>query len=135
MDRGRKLSNPAHKALANTHNVTRDRNINVLATVTADAPVAPDWLPDRAAAVWDVDLPRVTACGATSTDSQMFALYCVTMADFIAGVNAGEAPNAAFRSELRKQMEMLCIAGAKSRLAKIANGSPQTANPFSVRPQ
>jgi phage terminase small subunit len=134
MQRGPKPISPTRKKLAGTFKPCVDDATAPIVQLVKDIPVAPDWLTDGAKAVWADDLARVVACGATSVDSNMFGLYCTSMADFIASVKLGEPANAAFRSELRKQMEMLCIAGAKSRLARIST-DVKTSSPFSVRPQ
>ncbi|MFL0588092.1 hypothetical protein ACH0BU_15815 [Sphingomonas olei] len=94
-----------------------------------DIPVAPEWLSAGGKDVWAGDLARVVACGAREPDSHFYAVYCEMMARFVAGVKAGEPLNAAFVSELRKQMEMLSIAGAKARLARGGEKAAST-NPF-----
>lgn len=78
-------------------------------------------------------LQSLVATGATSIDAGAFALYCETTAVFIQLVKDGQAVNAAYRSELRKQMELLSIAGAKSRLAKMGQDKATITNPFTVR--
>jgi len=121
--------------MAGTYKVSVDAKTAPLAVVSNDNPICPDWLPDEAKAIWQADIARIIATGANSVDSSMVALYAVTMSNFVEAVKAGAPPNAAFRSELRKQMELLGIAGAKSRLAKIGQPDvPATYSPFSVRP-
>lgn len=134
MKPGKKLSDPQRKKLAGTHKPSVDSNVVSLATPTVrDLPVAPSWLTPGAQEIWKTDIERIAATGATSIDSAMVALYCETMAVFVASVKAGEPANAAFRSELRKQMELLGIAGAKSRLARVGAAEPAKQSPFSVR--
>lgn len=131
MQRGKKLTDPARKKLAGTHKASVDNNVvSISPDIVRDVPVMPAWLSDKAKAVWTANVERVVAVGATSIDSEAFGLFCDTMAVFIA---SPETANAAFRSELRKQMELFGIASAKSRLARIATGEPAKASPFSVR--
>ncbi|RSU77405.1 hypothetical protein BRX37_05985 [Sphingomonas sp. S-NIH.Pt3_0716] len=134
MHPGKKLTDPARKKLANTHKPSVDSNVVSIATdIVRDLPVMPEWLSPGAREVWTTDIERIAAMGATAVDSSAVALYCETMAVFVASVRASEPVNAAFRSELRKQAELLGIAGAKSRLARIASAEPVKASPFSVR--
>ncbi len=136
MQRGPKLKSPATKKLAGTYKTSVDGNTAPLVQLTDDIPAAPSWLTAGAKDVWSADLPRVVACGARETDSHFFAVYCEMMARFIAGVKAGDPPNAAFVSELRKEAEMLGIAGAKARLARLSNAPEKPAtSPFSLRPK
>jgi phage terminase small subunit len=131
---GKKLSDPARKKLAGTHKKSVDNNVvSISPDIVRDVPIMPEWLSPGAQEVWASDVERIAAMGATAVDSSAVALYCETMAVFVASVRSGEPANAAFRSELRKQMELLGIAGAKSRLARIASAEPAKASPFSVR--
>lgn len=135
MIRGPKLKDPATKRLAGTYKKTVDGNTVTAVQLANDIPFAPDWLTEGGKQVWAADLARVVACGAREVDSHFYAVYCEMMARFIAGVKAGDPLNAAFVSELRKQLEMLGISGAKARLAKVGNPSDKPkASPFSVRP-
>lgn len=129
MNRGPKLKSPATKKLAGTYKECVDGNTAPTVQLTDDIPVAPEWLSAGAKEVWAADLARVVACGAREPDSSFYATYCHWMAGFIAGVKAGDPPNAAYVSELRKQMEMLGIAGAKARLAR-GGDKPASSNPF-----
>jgi phage terminase small subunit len=134
MNRGKKLSDPQRKKLAGTFKQSVDGATATFAPVDRDIPLQPAWLSEAAKTVWSDMLESVVATGSTSVDSASFALLCETMAVFIASVKAGEPANAAFRSELRKQMELAGIAGAKSRLAKMA--APEAAkasSPFTIR--
>ncbi|MGA1849213.1 hypothetical protein VH570_00035 [Sphingobium sp. HT1-2] len=131
MKPGKKLSDPARKKLAGTHKKSVDNNVvSITPDLVRDVPVMPAWLSDKAKEVWAANVERVVAVGATSIDSEAFGLFCDTMAVFI---SSPETANAAFRSELRKQMELFGIASAKSRLARIAAGEPAKTSPFSVR--
>lgn len=134
MQAGRKPKTVAQKRLSNTVQPCRDGAKVALAIVPANAPTAPDWITDGAREVWTADVKRAVGMGLAEIDQSMFALYCETMAAFITSVKAGDVPNAAFRSELRKQMELLGMAGAKSRLAKVASNEPAKPSPYSVRP-
>lgn len=129
MQRGPKLKSTATKKLAGTYKECVDGQKKPLVELAKDYPIAPDWLSEPAKEFWAVDLPRVVKCGATEVDSNMFGLYCETMATFIAEQKSGVPSNAAFRSELRKQMEMLGIAGPKARLSRVTD-SVSPANPF-----
>jgi hypothetical protein len=129
MNRGPKLKSPATKKLAGTYKECVDGTTAPIVQLVEDTPVAPAWLSAGAKEVWADDLARVVACGAREADSHFFAAYCQWMAGFIAGVRAGDPPNAAYVSELRKQMEMLGIAGAKARLAR-GGDQTQPSNPF-----
>jgi hypothetical protein len=136
MQRGPKLKNPVTKKLAGTYKPSVDGKTAPLVQLAEDIPVAPAWLTAGAKDVWADDLARVVACGARETDSHFFAVYCEMMARFIAGVKAGDPPNAAFVSELRKEAEMLGIAGAKARLSRLVTAPEKpTASPFSLRPK
>jgi phage terminase small subunit len=130
---GRKPKTVAEKKLSNTVQPCRDGRKVELAIVPNNAPDAPEWLSAGAKVVWSGDLKRAVAMGLAEVDQSMFALYCETMAAFVEGVRSGNSVNAAFRSELRKQMEMLGIAGAKSRLTKIAAPEETKSSPFAVR--
>jgi phage terminase small subunit len=132
---GRKPKTIEQKKLSNTVQPCRDGLKVTLAIVPANAPSAPEWITDGAREVWDADVKRAVGMGLAEVDQSMFALYCETMAAFIAAVKDGSPPNAAFRSELRKQMELLGMAGAKSRLAKVASNEPPKPSPYSVRPK
>ncbi len=135
MNRGPKLKSPATKKLAGTYKESVDGTTAPIVNLTQDIPLPPLWLSAGAKDVWAADLARVVACGAREPDSHFFAVYCEMMTRFVASVKAGDPPNAAFVSELRKEAEMLGIAGAKSRLARLG-GTPDkaTTSPFSVRP-
>lgn len=129
MNRGPKLKNPATKKLAGTYKECVDGGTAPIVQLVEDTPVAPAWLSAGAKEVWADDLARVVACGAREPDSHFFATYCEMMARFIASVKAGDPLNAAFVSELRKQAEMLGIAGAKARLSRGGEQTPAS-NPF-----
>jgi len=129
MNRGPKLKSPATKKLAGTYKECVDGNTVPTVQLTPDIPVAPSWLSAGAKDVWAEDIARVVACGAREPDSHFFAVYCEMMARFVASVKAGDPPNAAFVSELRKEAEMLGIAGAKARLAR-GGDKPAPSNPF-----
>jgi hypothetical protein len=130
----RRPANPATKKMAGTYRKDRHGEIEPITIVdTSKVPEAPEWLSEGAKTEWASTLAHAVACGATAIDSSMFALYCETMAVFVAEVQSGQTTNAAYRSELRKQMELLGIAGAKSRLAKIGTPDAPKASPFTVR--
>lgn len=134
MKRGKKLDDPARKQLAGTYRNCVDDNVVTITPATVrDLPVMPDWLTDGAKQVWSGDIERIAAVGSTAIDSSAVALYCETMAVFIAAVRSGQPVNAAYRSELRKQMELLGIAGAKSRLARVTTAEPAKPTAFSIR--
>ncbi|ATP18558.1 hypothetical protein [Sphingobium yanoikuyae] len=132
---GKKLTDPQRKKLAGTFKQCVDGATTAISAVLRDIPVQPDWMSEAGKEVWAADLEKVMATGLTGVDAGAFALYCETMAVFIQSVRAGQPVNAAYRSELRKQMELLSIAGAKSRLAKIGQEQTAKASPFSVRPK
>ena len=131
--RGRKVANPDSKKLAGTFRKDRHADIVTLSVVAKARPKPPEWLTDGAKEIWVADLPRALATGLDAIDTHVFALYCETMASFIASTKAGAAPNAAFRAELRRQLEALGMGGAKSRLVKMAAPEADKSNPFSVR--
>jgi len=135
MQRGRKLTNPLTKKLSGTFKPSVDGETAPIALLPNDTPSPPEWMSDGARDVWAADFERVVALGAREVDSNFFALYCETLSAFIATVKSGEVANAAFRSELRKQSEMLGIAGAKARLAKVGATPDKPASPFSLRPE
>lgn len=133
---GRKTANPSSKKLAGTFRADRHGDIVTLAVVPSAKPEAPDWLNEIAREVWDRDLPKAMALGLAAVDQSAFAIYCTSMATFIAGVKAGAQPNAAFTAELRRQLEAFGLGGLKSRLSKMASGEgdkPKEASPYSVR--
>lgn len=135
----RRPANPDAKKLAGTFRKDRHADIVPLTiTKTDKAPEPPIWLSEGAKEVWKTDLGHAVACGATAIDSGMFAVYCETMASFVADVKNGVPSNAAFRSELRKQLELLGMAGPKSRLMKLGGSGTKAAepsNPFTARPK
>ena len=133
MRKGRRIADPATKTLKGTFR--DDRHGNIVAFVPPPAksvPVAPSWLTDLARQVWDEELPRVIAAGATDADSGFFARYCSMSATFITLTIAGESPKAALATELRRSAELLGIAGLRSRLVKAGCDAPK-ATPCSPR--
>lgn len=132
MQNGRRLKSPESKKLAGTFTKHRDANTAPIVEVVRDHPVAPDWMTEGGKAVWKSDFERVVATGTVSVDANFFAVYCETMATYIAALKAGSPPNAAYLSELRKQMFELSIAGPKSRLAKLAGDPGKSTNPFAA---
>ena len=133
MQSGRKSKTVEQKKMAGTVQKCRDATKVLPENVPVHAPAPPSWLSDGAKEVWRVDLPRTMIMGLAEVDQSMFALYCETMSAFVEGVKVGAVPNAAFRSELRKQMELLGIAGAKSRQIKVGTTEAPKASPFSAR--
>ena len=130
---GKKLTDPQRKKLTGTFKQCVDGATTTISTVLCDIPVQPDWMSEEGKSVWAADLEKVVSTGLTSIDAGAFALYCETMAIFIQSVRSGQPVNAAYRSELRKQMELLSIAGARSRLIKMASPDQASRNPFTVR--
>lgn len=136
MKPGRRIANPATKQLQGTFRGDRHGNIVALALPTQDAPIPPAYLTAEAKLVWAEEVRRVTACGATSADSSLFARYCEMEATFRVGVMGGELPKAALLTELRRSAELLGIAGIRSRLGRANTGQePAKASPFTVRPK
>lgn len=129
MNRGPKLKNPETKKLAGTYKHCLDGDTHPFVELVKDVPTAPLFLSEGGREIWEVDLPRVVKCGATDVDSHLFAIYCEMMARFVASAKSGNPFNAASVSELRKQMEMLGIAGPKARLARMGDAIPAS-NPF-----
>lgn len=76
MKTGRRIANPAAKALAGTFRADRHADITEIATPAKSAPIPPRYLTKEARAVWREELDRVTACGITDADSSLFARYC-----------------------------------------------------------
>lgn len=76
MKTGRRIANPAAKALAGTFRADRHADISEIATPARSAPIAPRYLTKEARAVWREEVDRVTACGITEADSSLFARYC-----------------------------------------------------------
>ena len=134
MKRGPKLKNPAAKHLAGTFKPSVDGNTVALAIVTND-PTKPAYLTCEARLVWDEELKRVVACGATDADSSIFARYCEMEATYRVSIMAGELPQTALLTELRRSAELLGIAGLRSRLAKAGGSAGASASPFTVRPK
>nr|WP_317893657.1 hypothetical protein [uncultured Sphingomonas sp.] len=134
MKRGPKQKSIATKKLAGTYRDCVDGDTVALAVV-ANGPVTPGYLTAEARLVWDEELARVVACGATEADSSIFARYCEMEASFRVSIIAGELPTSALITELRRVAELLGIAGQRSRLAKASAGQSASASPFSIRPK
>ncbi|VWX51773.1 hypothetical protein [Novosphingobium sp. 9U] len=136
MKRGAKLGNPSTQQLAGTFRKDRHADVvSIAPAVPSNTPAQPAYLTADAKQVWSEEIARVTGCGATEADSSMFGRYCQMEAAFRVLIAAGELPKAALITELRRSAELLGIAGARSRLARVAqpaqpNGKP---SPFTVR--
>ncbi|WOF43780.1 hypothetical protein KNJ79_02110 [Sphingopyxis indica] len=134
MKRGRKPDLPATKAQRGTLRRDRDGDEPVSGPVSlivaGDPPVMPDYLQPAAREIWIEELPRVMLGGVAELDSSMFATYCATEALVRAAFIAGEAPPAAYLTELRRLRELLGIAGPRVRQGA-KQGGAQSQNPFS----
>ena len=136
MKTGRRIANPAAKQLAGTYRNDRHGSIVHLLSPSPDAPVRPAYLSPEAAVVWDEELRRVVASGATEADSSLFARYCECEASFRRCITLGDLPKAALLTELRRMCELLGIGGFRSRLSKVSlKGSEPEISPFSLRPE
>lgn len=136
MKTGRRIANPQTKQLAGTYRKDRHADIVSIAPgAPSNVPVQPFYLTADAKQVWREEIQRVIGCGATDADSSMFARYCELEAAFRRMIATGELPKAALITELRRSAELLGIAGARSRLARV--GQPEqpsaTISPFNIR--
>jgi len=134
MRTGRRIANPAAKALAGTFRADRHADIVEIATPAKSAPTQPRYLTKEAKLVWREEVDRVAACGITDADSSLFARYCTMEAVYRTQIAAGELPKAALLTELRRMAELLGIAGLRSRLARAGGTEAPKSSPFTVRP-
>lgn len=133
MRTGRRIADPARKALAGTYRADRHGDIVELVTPPRDIPVAPDYLTKEAKRVWEEELPRILACGGVEADSSFLARYCTAEAEFRGMAAKGEPVTAAMMTALRQYAELLGIAGHRSRLAR-GNSQDKPTSGFSKRP-
>jgi len=82
MKTGRKIVDPARKALAGTYRADRHGDIIELVTPPRDIPVAPDYLTEEAKRVWEEGLPRINAGGGVEADSSFLAQYWTAEREF-----------------------------------------------------
>lgn len=130
MQRGRKAEPPSVKGARGTLQKVRDGDRTEI-VVPGSPPAQPDYLTAQAIDVWQEEIGRVMAAGTVEIDSSLFARYCSLEALVRQAFNAGgEPPPAAYLTVLRQYAELLGIAGRKSRVGKVADGSTQNANPF-----
>lgn len=131
MQRGRKADAPGTKALRGTLQPVRDAGRTEM-VVPGSPPAMPEYLTPRAIEVWQEEIGRVMAAGTVEIDSSLFARYCSLEALVRQAFNTPDAdlPTAAYLTVLRQYAELLGIAGRKSRVGKVADGSTQSANPF-----
>lgn len=134
MKAGRRIANPASKALAGTYRKDRHGDIAPISTVPATAPVMPQGLSQAAQTIWTEEARRVATAGTTEADSSLFARYCEMEAWARAAFAGGELPKLALLTELRRVGELLGIAGARSRLAHTGKTEPAKASPFAAKP-
>ncbi|WP_294196517.1 hypothetical protein [uncultured Sphingomonas sp.] len=133
MKSGRRVANPQHKQLQGTYRKDRHSDIAVTADPMPNTPVRPAYMSEEGKLVWNEEVTRVIACGATEADSSLFARYCEIEATFRMTVMSGEPPVASLLTELRRMGELLGIGGLRSRLAKTGTAAPATASPFTTR--
>ncbi len=130
MQRGPKPEPRAVKAARGTLQPVRDGNKTEV-IVAGDPPLMPEYLTPEAIEVWQENIGRVMAAGATELDSDLFARYCSAEALVrIAFKEGGEPPSAAYLTLLRQYAELLGIAGRKSRVGKVADDPTKNRNPF-----
>lgn len=97
-----------------------------------DMPQRPDFLTTAGEEVWMDIIGEVSANRLVSRrDTELFGTLCN-----LAGANrmawrAGEVPPLSAIAEMRRLMELFGIAGAKSRVVKVAQGGGPSGNPFS----
>lgn len=84
---------------------------------SSDPPVMPDGLPPEAQLVWQENLGRVMQAGVNELDSDLFATYCLLIAEIRAAASRGEAPPAATVSNQIRLANALRLGGPQSRVA------------------
>ena len=134
MKAGRRVADPAKKALMGTYRKDRHADIVTLAEPPRDVPVAPPYLTIEAKLIWDEEFARVVACGAVEADSTIFGRYCEMEAVFRRMILTGETKFATLATELRRSAELLGIAGQRSRLARMTKTDTAAAPAFTTRP-
>ena len=130
MQRGRKAEPPsAHFARGTLQPVRHDGRTEII--VPGDPPQMPDYLTPAAQIVWQEEIGRVMAAGASDLDSSLFARYCALEAKVRQAFSddSGEVPPAAYITTLRQYAELLGIAGRKSRVGK-GGADAKPTNPF-----
>ena len=95
-----------------------------------EPPMMPDYLTPEAKAVWIEEIGRVMVAGTCERDSLLFARYCSLEALVQKAFGLGEAPPAAYLTELRRMGELLGIAGERTRVNKPVQGGAAVGNPF-----
>lgn len=131
MKRGPKAETPTEKAARGTLRPFRDAGKTEL-VVPGDPPIMPDYLTPQAIDVWQEQIGRVMAAGATEIDSALFARYCSLEALVRQAFNeGGDPPPAAYLTVLRQHEELFRIAGPKSRVGGGGDAGGSTkGNPF-----
>lgn len=128
--RGRKPDTDAQKVARGTKKPTP----SVLANMANDANDVPrqfESLPEAAKEVWNREIEHFIAGGATFVDSAYINHTCLMMADFELrydlyqrGTEGIDPPAITQAVELRTRFEGLGMAGAKSRVGKVAGSGP-----------
>jgi len=134
--RGRKPDTIATKVARGTMKPTPD----ILAQLQRspdDVPMRFESLPEPAKVVWDREIEHFIAGGAGFVDSAYINHTCMMMADYELryrlyqeGAEGIEPPPITQAVELRTRFESLGMAGAKSRVGRIAGGAGKKVNAF-----
>lgn len=136
--RGRKPDTAAAKVARGTMKPTPA----VLAEMqrdAADIPMQFESLPAPAREVWDREIEHFIAGGATFVDSAYINHTCLMMADYEVryrlyqeGKEGIDPPPITQAVELRTRFEGLGMAGAKSRIGRMAAGAGKKVNAFAA---
>lgn len=133
MNRGPKRQSAADKQAKGTYNTTRDRPQHLV--IAFAAPIMPSYLSKEAQAVWHEEIDRVVLAGIGHLDSTFFADYCCLSALTRAAFSAGQLPQAATLTELRRRAEVLGIAGPSSRALRGTPGDAEGQGGFAALPE
>lgn len=130
MKRGPKPELPSTKVARGTLQPVRDAGR--IEMVEPDAlPNQPDWLTPAGEEVWQDNVGRVAQTKlANERDSTLFATYCNLVGACVMAWRAGEAPPAAYLTEVRRLSELFGLAGARSRIRNGAIDGKAGQNPF-----
>jgi hypothetical protein len=129
MKRGPKTSPPAIKTERGTFQPFRDAGTMEIVAFD-DLPVTPDWLTEAGKSAWMDNISRVSATKfATEMDSDLFGTWCNMIGAAASAWKAGEVPPTTHITEIRRLAELFGLAGRKSRVGQVADGT-KAANPF-----
>lgn len=136
--RGKKPDPIAVKVARGTVKPTADA-LAAIRREPGDVPMRFESLPEAARDIWDREIEHFIAGGAGFVDSAYINHTCLMMADYElryklyqSGAEGIDAPPITQAVELRVRFEGLGMAGAKSRVGRIAGGSIKKVNAFAA---